>query len=165
MQKKFHFWYRLFGFTKDQGFLRNQTSCNSTNKQVCKLRIEVSFEINFVKTSHFCTSTGYFEREKKYIGILNIFVRDFFFTWYYFFVFSVSWKIGQYFHIKFWLQLLRMRRVFRLCYLEHDQKLSLTQTNYITLKRLFWKLQTCFFAVKCLIIKYVKWFPAWKVIV
>lgn len=102
----------------------NQTSCNSTIKQVCKLRIEVSFEIDFVKTSHFCTSTGYFEREKKNIGILNIFVRDFFFTWYYFFVFSVSWKIGQYFHIKFWLQLLRMRRVFRLCYLEHDQKLS-----------------------------------------
>ena len=77
----------------------NQTSCNSTNKQVCKLRIEVSFEINFVKTSHFCTSTGYFEREKKYIGILNIFVRDFFFYLILFFCFQrimKNWTVLPY---------------------------------------------------------------------
>ena len=149
-----------------QDFLRNQTSCNSTNKEVCKPRTEVSFWNRFSKNfayfwprNIYYKSTGYFEKN-LYIIVAQDFKtfssREIFYL-ILFFCFSRNMKNWtqnsnwQYFHIKFWLQILRMRRkqkrVFRLCYLEHDQKLSLTQTNHITLKRFFWKLQTCFFAV------------------
>ena len=80
MQKKFHFWYRLFGFTKDQGFLRNQTSCNSTNKQELK--------IDFLKLRIFAQALDILRKRKKPIYLKHfrqrIFLLDIFF------VFSVT---------------------------------------------------------------------------
>ena len=156
MQKKFHFWYRLFGFTKDQGFLRNQTSCNSTNKEVCKARTEVSFWNRFSKNfayfwprNIYYKSTGYFEEKKLYIIVaqdFKTFSSREIFCLILFFCFSRNMKNWtqnsnwQYFHIKFWLQILRMRRkqkrVFRLCYLEHDQKSHNTQTILLKIANL-----------------------------
>jgi len=71
MQKKFHFWYRLFGFTKDQGFLRNQTFCNSTNKQELK--------IDFLKLRIFAQALDILRKRKK-TYIFETFSSENFFT-------------------------------------------------------------------------------------
>jgi len=80
MQKKFHFWYRLFGFTKDQGFLRNQTSCNSTNKQELK--------IDFLKPRIFAQALDILRKRKKTIYFEHF--RQRFFYLIHFFVFSIT---------------------------------------------------------------------------
>jgi len=80
MQKKFHFWYRLFGFTKDQGFLRNQTSCNSTNKQELK--------IDFLKLRIFAQALDILRKRKKTIYFKHF--RQRFFYLIHFFVFSIT---------------------------------------------------------------------------
>ena len=74
MQNIFLFLVQVVWFQFDyQDFLRNQTSCNSTNKQVCKPRTEVSFEIDFLITLHifaqgvFITKALDILREKKTI--------------------------------------------------------------------------------------------------
>jgi len=80
MQKKFHFWYRLFGFTKDQGFLRNQTSCNSTNKQELK--------IDFLELRIFAQALDILRKRKKTIYFKHF--RQRFFYLIHFFVFSIT---------------------------------------------------------------------------